>query len=200
MKRMRRLTAGLCLLTVCLSGCGAARVPENIETSTLVLSREGQVTLYLVEDFGEAYYDAGELSTMAKEEVAEFNEAAGVSRTPVMVEAAELIDNNKVRMMYRFPDGKTYTGFGMGFFFFGTVQEAEAEGLLADVTLQSVKDASSLTEEQLNKKGSMLFITDRKADVYCPDRVTGVSAGVSVNGDGSVSCPGDGVRTYILMK
>ncbi len=200
MKKMRRLTAGLCLLTVCLSGCGAAGVPENIETSTLVLSREGQVTVYLVEDFGREYYDVNELTTMAKEEVAEFNEEAGVNETPVMVEAAELIDNNRVRMMYRFPDGKTYTQFGMGFFFFGTAQEAEAAGLLEDVVLQSVKDASPLSSEQLNKKGCMLFITDRRADVYCPGRVTGVSGGVSVNEDGSVTCPEDGIRTYILMK
>lgn len=200
MKRLKRLAAGFCLLVVCLGGCGAAGVPENIEKSTLVLSREGQVTLYLVEEFDKAYYDAGELSAMAQEEVAAFNEAVGVDRTPVMVEAAELIDNNKVRLMYCFPDGETYTGFGMGFFFLGTAAEAEMAGLLEGVTLQSVKNASPLSEEQLNKKGCMLFITDSGAEVYCPDKVTGVSAGASVNENGSVTCPGDGVRTYILMK
>jgi hypothetical protein len=106
-----------------------------------------------------------------------------------------------VKLTYQFSDWETYTSFNEDSLFYGTVSEADEKGLLKGVVLESVKDGSELSEEQVREKDSkMLIVTDVSADIYCPAKVTYVSKGTSLNEDGSVVSPGEEQTVYILLK
>ena len=202
MKKRKQLAALGCMAVICLTGCGAAKAPEAIETSTVVVTEKGKITAHLVADFDKTYYDMSELTTMAKEEAEEFNSSKLSSdEKPVVVEQAELLDNSRIKLTYQFDSWETYTEFNEGKLFFGTVNEAAEEGYLSGATLKSVRDGSTMTEEQLKQDGDRkMIITDADADIYCPGKVIYISEGAAVNEDGSVAAAQADGLVYILMK
>lgn len=201
MKKSMRLAALLCLTAACLAGCGAAQVPEDPQTSAVAVSGKGQITAYLVADFDKAYYDLAELTAMAEEEAAAFNAAQTGDGTPVTVESAELPEDGKVKLTYRFDGWESYSEFNGTQFFYGTVTEAAEKGYISGAVLKSVKDGSALGEEALAENGDkMIIVTDADADIYCPSKVTYVSDGVSLNEDGSVAAAQAEKPVYILLK
>lgn len=201
MKRFMRLVVSLCLTAVCLAGCGASGVPEEIGTSAIAVSGKGQITAYLVADFDKAYYDLAELNAMAAEEAAAFNAAQAGDGTPVTVEEAELLENGKVKLTYQFDGWESYSKFNETQLFYGTVEEAAGKGYTSGIALKSVKDGSLLDEEELVKNGDkLLIITDAAADIYCPSKAAYVSDGVSLNEDGSVAAAQAEKPVYILLK
>jgi hypothetical protein len=200
MNKMRGLAVLGGLIVLGLAGCGQS-VPENVESSAIVISDKGQVTFYLVDSFDRDYYDLQELSDMAAEEVADFNASAQTEGYSAQVEQAQSLGEDRVKLTYQFSDWETYTFFNEDSLFYGTVSEADEKGLLKGVVLESVKDGSELSEEQVREKDSkMLIVTDVSADIYCPAKVTYVSKGTSLNEDGSVVSPGEEQTVYILLK
>ena len=69
------LTAGLSgLLILSLTGCGqAAKLPETVENTSLVVEKDGKVTSYLVNTFDKDFYNLDGLTQMVEEEAEEFN-------------------------------------------------------------------------------------------------------------------------------
>lgn len=201
MKRFMRFVFSLCLTAVFLTGCGQAGVPEEIETSAIAVSGKGKITAYLVADFDKAYYDLSELTSMATEEAAEFNAAKQAGDVAsVVVEKVELLGEAKVKLTYQFDSWKVYSEFNEGMLFYGTVKEAAEKGYTSGAVLKSVKDGSVMSEEELLQNGDkMLIVTDAAADIYCPEKVTHVSDGASLNEDGSVAVQTENI-VYILLK
>lgn len=202
MKRFMCFVFSLCLTAVFLAGCGQAGVPEEIEASAIAVSEKGQITAYLVGDFDKSYYELSELTSMAMEEAAEFNGTVQEGdAVPVTLEEVELLGETKVKLTYRFESWEVYSAFNEGRFFYGTVSEAAEKGYIAGAELKSVRDASLLSGEELMQYGDkLLIITDVAADIYCPKKVTYVSDGVSLNGDGSVAAAQADNTVYILLK
>jgi hypothetical protein len=200
MKKRRGLAVLCSVVLVGCTGCGQS-VPENIESSAIAISDKGQVTAYLVDDFDRDYYDLQELSDMAASEVADFNASGAAEDASVEVGQAESLGEDRVRLTYQFTDWEAYSSFNEESLFYGTVAEAEERGLLSGIELESVKDGSALTEEQIKEKGSkMLIVTDASVDIYCPAKVSYVSEGVSLNEDGSVAASETQEKRYILLK
>ena len=209
MERSRRFAALVCLFAMVLTGCGQTGGQEVVESTTISVDQKGGLTYYLVEDFNKDYYSLSELAEMASEEAAKFNKSAGEKQS-VAVDKVETLqeDESRVLIVYRFDGCASFNGFkdkieklSDGIFFYGTVDEAFEQGYINKVLLKSVKDETQKTEEQLKQDGAKkLIITDEKAVIYCPARVTYLSEGAVLNEDGSVNTSASDGTVYILMK
>lgn len=199
MRGFRRLAAVGFLLTVTLSACGPARVPESVGVTTLEVSRNGGLTYYLVEEFGKEYYDLAELDAMAREETLAF---AGTDADSVSLEKVERLEEapDKVSLVYRFRDGDSFSRFSGSSFYYGTVSEALELGYDPGEGLSSVKDGAVITREQMAEDGGMsLIITDARAFIYCPSGVAFLK-GARLAEDGSVDASEAEETVWILLK
>lgn len=203
MKKCGKLAAGVLFAAVLLSGCGQAAVPEEITEPTLVIDSGGRVTAYLVGEFDKSYYDLSELTAMARDEAAEFANASQNGTTPVTVKSVEAAQDGSGRivLVYQFDGTDSYKGFIGNELFYGTVEEAFSKGYIQDVTLQSVGVEAPLVRETLEEqKGKHLIITNAAAVIYCPERVTYLSAGAVMKEDGSVDASQTSETVYILLR
>lgn len=203
LKKIRAMAAFFAC-SLLLSGCGSAKLPETIENTTVAVDSKGVVTSYLVDSFDKSYYSVNELATMAAEDVADYNaEHPLADGTSLKVEAVELLaDGSKVMVQHVYNDGTVYEDYNGQELFFGTVSEALLAGYDLSALLTAVKDGAPLSQEELMKKPDKthVLITDVKADIYCPYKVTHVGDGVVYREDGSVNTGEvDGV-VVILMK
>uniref|UniRef100_UPI0040571ED0 hypothetical protein n=1 Tax=Acetatifactor sp. TaxID=1872090 RepID=UPI0040571ED0 len=185
-------------------GCGAAKVPEIVDVTSLAISEEGAVTSYLVELFDKEYYSLSELTAMAVEEAAEYNTENQVGETvPLTVEKVEeLTDGSgKVVVTHKYDSTNTFEDFNESVLFYGTVTEAINAGYKLDVVLKSVKDGTSYTEAQLlQSPDKYLLITDEQAIIYCPKKVAFVSENAVYKEDGSIDTTQAQGTVVILMK
>ena len=68
-----------------LTGCGkAAKLPETVENTSLVVEKNGKVVSYLVNTFDKDFYSLDGLTQMVQEEAEEFNAAHGDAAEPPM--------------------------------------------------------------------------------------------------------------------
>lgn len=202
MKRNRRFAALVCLLAVVLAGCGQTDGRVEVESTTISVDRNGGMTYYLTGEFDRDYYSLSELSAMAMDEVDAFNKSAGEKQS-VTVDKVETLQENesKVLIVYRFDGYASFNAFNKGSFFYGTVAEAFDRGYVREIRMKSVGDQSLKTEEQLKQEGTKkLIVTDEKAVIYCPAKVTYISEGAVLNEDGSVDASAADGTVYILMK
>lgn len=197
-----RIAAVICLCLIFLTGCGEAKVPDVVDTPSVAVSKEGEVTVWQVGLFDKSDYILSELQSMAVEEAGRFNIAQG-KESAVAVEKVEALEDGsgKVVVQYRFDGWVSCTAYLKEELFYGTVAESAMWGLGTGISLKSVKDGTPLSETELGQKsGSYLIVTDMKANVYCPGKVTHISEGAEVNQDGSIDTSGADGRVYILFN
>ncbi|MGN0400873.1 MAG: hypothetical protein ACI4HQ_01270 [Acetatifactor sp.] len=204
MKKGLSFFAALCLVMIVASGCGQHTDTGTIARTTVVIKDDGTVTYHLVGEFDRDYYSLDELTAMAKEEAAQFNAAQNTadSAPSVTVEGREYRteEGHQVVMTYQFDGVESFAGFTKGFWYSGTLKDAAAQGCLDGVELKSVKDGSTLTEEQMKKQGkARLIITDIHAVIYFPSGVVGVSEGVVPEKDKAADASRTEGKAYILL-
>lgn len=211
MRKIGKWMIVFCLCAVFLAGCGEAEVPEIVDTTTVAVEPDGQITLWLIGEFDNADYTLSELASIAREEVARFNTSRGAGTTEaVLIDKVEAVpeSGNKVAVVYKFPGWKECTEFigndlffGTNRLYYGTVGDAVSNGYDMNVSLRNVKDNTLLSGEELAQlSGQKLVITDLGANVYCPGRVTYISDGATVNEDGSINSFNAEGLVYILLK
>lgn len=204
MKKYGKTAVGAVLAVLLLTGCGEAKIPKTIDSSMLSVSKNGEVTAYLVEDFAKSYYDISELTSMAVEEAAQFNTVNQTGDTiPVKVEQVEALTDgtNRVKVIYQYDSTDSYSAFNEEPLFYGTVGEAVLKGYSTKVILGSVKDGTLFTEEQLKQATEKrLLIAPAGVYVYCPGKVEYISEGATVAEDGSVDTTQADEYVYILLK
>ena len=203
------LVAVVCLCAIFCTGCGETKKPETVNAQTIYISKEGEITLWLVMDFEGVDYKISELTSMAVKEVTQFNEGR-TQDALVTVEKIEALPDNsgKVAVTYQFGNWQNCTDFiGNDFFygtnelFYGMVGEALSMGYGSEAILKNVKDNTLFTGEQLKQASDQyLIVTDVKANIYCPGKVTYISDGASLNEDGSVNTFEVEGLAYILLK
>ncbi len=197
-----RIAAAICLCLILLTSCGVAKVPEVVDTPSVAVSKEGEVTVWQVGLFDRTDYVVSELRTMAVEEAGRFNSARN-QEAAVAVEKVEALEdgNGKVVVAYRFDGWESCTEYLEEELFYGTVAEGLQRGMDSSVSMKSVKDGAPLSGEQLAQEAdSYVIITDMKANVYCPGKVSYISDGLAVNQDGSIDTSGADGKVYILFK
>ncbi len=192
------------LIAGMLAGCGGASLPEVVEQTSLEISSGGKVRSLLISDFDKDYYNASELTNMAVNEAIAYNQLhpLGNGREAVVVDGAEEFANgSKVRLTMTYADCATYAEYNREILFYGTVAEAVKEGYDFNAKVQSLEGEETLTGTDLKLDGGRrLVITNAKAKIYCPRKVTHVTTGVTVNEDGSVNTAQTDAVVYILLK
>lgn len=203
MRKYGRLAAASLAVLLLVTSCGQAGGPDHPEGPALVLAGDGKVTAYLVGEFDKDYYSLDELETMAKEEAAAFGGAGEGGAAPVSVEKVEAYADGSGRVIvtYGFDSTGSYEAFIGGQLFYGTVSEALLQGFARDVVLKSVSGDTQMNADELSQQSGLhLIVTDVSAVIYCPEKVTHVSAGAVLNQDGSVDVSQAGGTVYILLR
>ena len=204
MKRLGKMALAVCLCILFLAGCGEARVPDVVEAPTVAVSREGEIRVWQVGDFDKSYYNVAELNNMASEEAKDYNATLG--REAVAVEKTEALEGSgKVVVSYRFDGWESCGAFCESSIFYGTMKEAVQNGFYSndavkELVMKNVKDGTAYDGEISQETKSCLIVTDMKANIYCPGKVTYISEGAVVNADGSVSSFEAEGPVYILLK
>ena len=199
MKRLGKFAVILCLCGVFLAGCGGAKVPEVVDTPSISVGKEGEITLWQIGQFDKVYYELSELADMAQREAAAYNAKQG-REAAVTVEKTEPLDGGRVMVVYRFDGWESCTGFGEEELFYGTVKEAALNGYSLDVNMLNAKDRTPITTGLSQEEDKKLLITDIKANIYCDRRVISFSEGAQVNEDGSIRPSEEEELVYILVK
>lgn len=197
MKKRVMTAVCICCLLMSLAGCGGAGMPDMVETTTICIDKKGGVTYYLAGAFDREYYQLDELTSMAEKEAAEYCESAGASA--VTVEKVELVPEggDRVVITYRFGDCEAFEGFNESGLFYGTAGEAKDAGYAVNVVLTNEKGEEIPLDADM---AGRVIVTDAKALVYCPSKVTGWSEGAALKEDGSVDTTAAEGTVYILLK
>ena len=201
------LAAGLSgLLILSLSGCGqAAKLPETVVNTSLVVEKDGKVTSYLVNTFDKDFYNLDGLTQMVEEEAEEFNAAhTEATENPLTVKTVQALEGGAmVQVVQEFADTDSYAEYNEQELFYGTRVEALAEGISVDLGLVSAADGTPAEEQKLDKalEKNHLIITNASAYIYCPYPVLYLSEGVVMGEDGYVDASqSDGVVTILMKK
>lgn len=141
---MREKKTGLLLLLLLcaamLTGCELLEgswKPE--EPNAVSIAENGSVTEIVRDTLDADYYDATELETMIRSEVAKYNESHG--EDTIQVDRLETEGGN-VQLALKYASAKDYAEFNNTEFFYGTVISAQLEGYLFDVPYKKVEDGT----------------------------------------------------------
>ncbi len=194
------------LVPVSLSGCGkAAKLPDTVVNTSLVVDKDGRVTSYLVDTFDKDFYSLDGLKEMVQNEADAFNIAhTDASEDPLVVKAVQSVgEGATVQVVEEFTDTKVYEEYTEKELFYGTRVEALADGISVNLDLVNAEDGTPADQEKLEKalEKNHLLITNASAYIYCPYQVLYVSEGVVMGEDGYVDASqSDGVVTILMKK
>lgn len=194
------------LVPVSLSGCGkAAKLPDTVVNTSLVVDKDGRVTSYLVDTFDKDFYSLDGLKEMVQSEADAFNIAhTDASEDPLVVKAVQSVgEGATVQVVEEFTDTKVYEEYTEKDLFYGTRMEALADGISVNLDLVNAEDGTPADQEKLEKalEKNHLLITNASAYIYCPYQVLYVSEGVVMGEDGYVDASqSDGVVTILMKK
>ena len=205
--RKKAFTAALSgMLMLSLSGCGkAAKLPDVVVNTSLVVEKDGKVTSYLVNTFDKDFYSLDGLRQMVTNEAEEFNAAhKEAEESPMEVRTVQTLeDGATVQVVQEFADTDSYAEYNGQDLFYGSRAEALAEGISVDLSLVNAADGTPADQTRLEKalEKNHLIITDASAFIYCPYPVLYVSEGVVMGEDGYVDASqSDGVVTILMKK
>lgn len=202
MNKHRECVIGSCILAgLLLTGCGGTKIPEVVDVTSIEITDEGAVTSYLVDVFDKDYYVLSELKDMVVGEAAQYNtEHQTGEQVPVTVEKVEG-SGSKVLVVQKYDSADTFADYNANALFYGTVEEALLEGYSPDSDLKSVKDGSVISGDMLTENLKRhILITDYKAKLYCPEKVTHISENAVYCDDGSVDGLAAEGTVVVLMK
>ena len=194
------------LVPVSLSGCGkAAKLPDTVVNTSLVVDKDGRVTSYLVDTFDKDFYSLDGLKEMVQSEADAFNIAhTDAVEDPLVVKAVQSVgEGATVQVVEEFTDTKVYEEYTEKELFYGTRVEALADGISVNLDLVNPEDGTPADQEKLEKalEKNHLLITNASAYIYCPYQVLYVSEGVVMGEDGYVDASqSDGVVTILMKK
>lgn len=123
----KRYLALALLMALFLTGCAGEPT-----VSTLCISKDGAVKSYIVEEFGEDYYDADELKSDVLEDVLNTNEV--LKKTAIELTNYELAEG-VLSATVEYQSAKAYEEFNDETLYVGLYEEAVAEGykIVADI-------------------------------------------------------------------
>ena len=206
MRKVSRMALCITLTALTITGCGGANVPDMIDKPMISVAQSGEVTEYLVGEFGAERYNISELSSMAAEEAAIYNPANQPASTPpATLEKGEALEDGsgRVGIVYQYDSADSYTGFNEGSLFYGTVGEAIAQEYSVNIDLVSAggKDGGIFTSDQLKQAvDRRLIIAPYGVYIYCPGKVEYISDNAVMAEDGSVNATAAEEPVYILLK
>lgn len=204
----RNRIAGLMLCMAVFAGCGAAKVPDTVTDTSLIIDKSGSVVSHIVEAFDRDYYDLNDLRKMAQEELADYNTTHQKGEHAlVSLERVEALSDagNSVVVTYSYDSAATYEAYTGNLLFYGTVDEAMKAGYDFETLnrpLFDAKGAKRMESKELQESGMSgkhVVLMGEAAKVYCPYRVSCVSGGAVVSQDGSIDTAGVSLQEYPVI-
>ena len=91
------------VLMLSLTDCGkAAKLPETVVNTSLVVEKNGKVVSYLVNTFDKDFYSLDGLTQMVQEEAEEFNAAHGdAAEPPMAVKTVQMLEEGALEFSAR---------------------------------------------------------------------------------------------------
>lgn len=193
----RKLMVGLVLSMAAFAGCGVAKLPDVVESTSLSIDKTGAITSYMVDVFDRDYYALDELESACREDVAVYNakHQSGENAPLVLEQVSEVSENEGLVMVsYSYDNAETYQTYNKRTFFYGTVEQAIEAGY----------DFEALNQVLLSPKGSKSIVSSGLKDiaqkhvillaeatrVYCPYKVAYISENAEALEDGSIDTAG----------
>lgn len=164
-------------LVMLLGGCGKSEA----EITTIAIQKDGTIEHTMIEEFTEESADG--LTSAMLEKAAEYNE--NIAGDGVKVESVDLGEGT-VKVVMTYPSAADFDGFmNMDVidvdpalhapFFYGTVQEAFAEGYELNVSMYGVEN-----ENQIQGREDLLLYGENKIVIYDNQMNLGAPVQISI--------------------
>jgi hypothetical protein len=191
-----KIALSLCIFSLIFAGCSLQE--KEIESNTVVIQKDGSISDVIIEDFDQSVYDLAELESMAKEEIALYQETAGENK--ITIDTMEVVEN-KLHLKMDFASYEDYAAYNSKTFFVGTLADAYAAGYSLDITMVSEKNSDEvLVNDDLMQMGlSNVVISDYTGIIRCPSKVLYYSEGAVLVDKTQVAGLTDDL-TYVIYK
>jgi len=197
---MKRSIICIICITIALMIAGCNEETLTFAEPTLEVSKKGEISQTIVENFDKTYYDIQELQNYMNAAINECNASLGdkgeVSLKDVHVE------DGKVFATIDFDSMEAIESFNGEKYFYGSVNDAYDAGYSLDISMKSVSDGSVIgkTEVMEMKKKHILIVPD-SGIIKTGYKILYVSAAGEAIDDKTVrvSSDADGL-VYIVMK
>lgn len=196
MKKKKLLLAAVSL-TLLLGGCAFGN--QAVDTTTIIVDKNGTVVEAIVEDFDKDYYRADELEQMVDEEISAYNTEAGEQKVKLdSFEQEE--ENGKISLRIEYASDEDYTQMNERTLFCGTVSDAYQAGYTF-VSMIDQKTGAAVAQEDILEMGDkMIVISEEALDIRVPGKIVYASEGVAVS-EKTATLPDDGEKlSYIIYE
>ncbi len=186
MKQYSKLIV-LLLLIIGITGCGQ---DLTADTTTLIITKEEQVTHVMVESFNELEYDKYALQVMIQEEVDAYNLSKGIisSDEDANIQLTSLnVESQVAEAVMTYASAQDYVDFNSSFLFVGSMAEALGDGYLEkDLVLVSNGTDETYAYSQLSQElfeEYTVVISDEQLVVRTPNKIKYYTEGLTLVDD-----------------
>lgn len=165
------------LVALFLTGCGA-----NPEMSMLDISKNGEITSYIVEDFSASYYDAEELKADVMEAILDVN--GQLKQTAIELTKYDLTEG-VMKATVEYQNAKAYEAFNEEKLYVGLLEEAVEEGYQIDSDIEN--------------DNYRIVIFSEPVDVKVPKKIVYTSEGLQLNGKKTVTVTDKEKEIYYII-
>lgn len=186
-----------CLVSL-LAACGQK---DEIQSTNLKISKEGNIISTIVEDFDKTYYTTEGLESMIQDEINSYN---AKKTDAVSLQSVEIPENmeGKVIVTMSFASSEDYTEFNEEELFYGTISQAIAAGYKLPSKLISVSDQTKTIGRQDIEAMTdhHVLIMAEKTVVVLPHKAVYISEGVELIGSKKINVANANGLTYVIME
>lgn len=195
--KIRRMLLAAAVLSLLLSGCGAA---NDVDTTTVVIKKDGTVEENIITDFDKDYYSVDGLEQMLNEQIQAYNRTAGTD-TVKLDSVEEKEGENRVKAKIIYSGGEDYSRIHNQVFFCGTVSDAYNAGY-AFVPMIDQESGAAVSEGEILELGSKkIVISEEAVNISVSGKISLVSEGVTLMDKKTAVLPDDGEKlSYIIYE
>lgn len=195
--KIRRMLLAAAVLSLLLSGCGAA---NDVDTTTVVIKKDGTVEENIITDFDKDYYSVDGLEQMLNEQIQAYNRTAGTD-TVKLDSVEEKEGENRVKAKIIYSGGEDYSRIHNQVFFCGTVSDAYNAGY-AFVPMIDQESGAAVSEGEILELGSKkIVISEEAVNISVSGKISHVSEGVTLMDKKTAVLPDDGEKlSYIIYE
>lgn len=180
-------------------GAGKANKSEFAE-NTIEISKKGNITGDIYEDFSAGYYDVNELSEMIDSEISDYNRLVGDSDAVKLSEYS--VDEGIARVSIEYKDATEYRGFNSTELYVGKVEDLLAQGIKFDKNLIDVSDTTSFISstdiESISDYNAV--VVDENTAVVCPTKILYYTSNIELLDKNSGRAKAEGDYAVIIYK
>lgn len=195
--KTRRMFLAAAVLSLLFAGCGAV---NDVDTTTVMIKKDGTVEENIVTDFDKDYYSVDGLEQMLGEQIQAYNRTAGED-TVKLESVEEKEGENRVKTKIVYSGGEDYAVLHNQVFFCGTVLDAYNAGYTF-VPMIDQESGAAVSEGDILEFGSKkIVISEEAVNISVSGKISHVSEGVTLADKKTAVLPDDGEKlSYIIYE